>query len=128
MAYVLGKDCTITIGGTELKNVKDVTLNLSANVADVTTRKSEGWVQEMPTTRTCEISFQALFDSEDTAFGSLQTAYMDGSSVAVVVSGSGSLTATCGVSNFSITQALGDAVTVDVTLKPMAGETAPSFS
>jgi hypothetical protein len=40
MAYVLGKDCTITIGGTELKNIKDVTLNLSANVADVTTRKS----------------------------------------------------------------------------------------
>lgn len=128
MAYVLGKDATITIGGTELKNVKDVTLNLSANVADVTTRKSQGWVQEMPTTRTCEISFQALFDSEDTAFSALQTAYMGGSSVQVVVSGSGSLTATCGVSNFTITQALADAVTVDVTLKPMAGETAPSFS
>ena len=48
--------------------------------------------------------------------------------VEVSISGSGSLTATCGVSNFTITQALADAVTVDVTLKPMAGETAPSFS
>lgn len=128
MAYVLGKDAVIKIGETELKSVKDVTLNLSANVADVTTRKSEGWVQEMPTTRTLEISFQALFDSEDTAFGALQTAYMDGSSVAVSITGSGSLSATCGVSNFTITQALADAVTVDITLKPMAGATAPTFS
>lgn len=128
MAYVLGKDAVIKIGETELKSVKDVTLNLSANVADVTTRRSQGWVQQMPTTRTLEISFQALFDSEDTAFGALQTAYMDGSSVAVSITGSGSLSATCGVSNFTITQALADAVTVDITLKPMAGATAPTFS
>ena len=128
MAYVLGKDTTLSVGGTELKNIKDVTINLSANVADVTTRKSGGWVEEMPTTRTCEITFQALFDSQDTAFTALQSAYMGGTSVEVSISGSGSLTATCGVSNFSITQALADAVTVDVTLKPMAGETAPSFS
>ena len=128
MAYVLGKDCTLKIGETELKNVKDVSLNLSAQTADVTTRKSGGWHEQMTTTKTLEITFQALFDSADTAFSTLQDAFMDGSSVSVSITGSGSLSATCCVSNFSITQAIGDAVTVDITLKPMAGETAPSFS
>ena len=128
MAYKLGKDAVLKIDSTELKNIKDVSLNLSANTTDVTTRKSAGWVEEMTTTRTLEITFQALFDSEDTVFNSLQTAFMNGTTVEVEISGSGTLNATCVVSNFSITQALTDAITVDITLKPTAGEAPPTFT
>ena len=128
MAYKLGKDAVLKIGSTELKNIKDVSLNLSAESVDITTRKSGGWKEELVTLKTLEITFQALFDSEDTVFNSLQTAFMNGTTVDVEISGSGTLTATCVVSNFSITQALTDAITVDITLKPTAGEAPPTFT
>lgn len=128
MAYKLGKDAVLKIGSTELKNIKDVSLNLSAESVDITTRKSGGWKEELVTLKTLEITFQALFDSEDTVFSSLQTAFMNGTTVDVEISGSGTLTATCVVSNFSITQALTDAITVDITLKPTAGEAPPTFT
>ena len=52
MAIVLGLDAKLMRGtagataATEVKNVKDLTLNLESGEADVTTRATEGWSLE----------------------------------------------------------------------------------
>ena len=49
MAIVLGLDAILmrgpagSTGSTEVKNVKDLTLNLESGEADVTTRATKGW-------------------------------------------------------------------------------------
>lgn len=127
MAYVLGLNATLSIAGSELKNVKDVTLNLSTGEADVSTRKNQGWRSTMATLKEASIDFTTLYDAADTAFSALQTAFMGNTEVEVVVSGSGTFTAKCMVTAFNISQPLEDACSVAVTLKP-SGDTVPTFT
>lgn len=127
MAYVLGLNAKIKIGSTELKNCKDVTLNLSTGEADVTTRANAGWRSTMATLKEASIDFTTLYDSEDTAFSALQTAFLNNTEVEVVIEGTGTFTATCMVTAFNISQPLEDACSVAVTLKPSGAE-APTFT
>ena len=45
---------------TEMDNVRDVTLNLEAGEADVTTRGNQGWRATAPTLRECTAEFEML--------------------------------------------------------------------
>ncbi len=127
MGYKLGLNAVLKIGTSELKNVKDVTLNLSTGEADVSTRANAGWRSTMATLKEASIDFTTLYDNSDTAFNALQTAFMGNTSVEVEVSGTGTFTATCMVTAFNISQPLEDACSVAVTLKP-SGDTAPTFT
>ena len=127
MAYVLGLNAKIKIDSTELKNCKDVTLNLSTGEADVTTRANAGWRSTMATLKEASIDFTTLYDSEDTAFSALQTAFLNNTEVEVIIEGTGTFTAKCMVTAFNISQPLEDACSVAVTLKPSGAE-APTFT
>ena len=58
MAVVLGLDAVLLrgaagqTGSTEVKNVKDLTLNLESGDADVTTRATQGWKASIATENT----------------------------------------------------------------------------
>ena len=111
---VLGMDCVLTIDGTEVTNVQDVTVNMSAGEADVTTRGNSGWRQTVPTLRECTIEFTMLYLPGEATFDTLHAAFNSGDTVPASCEG---ISGQWGVTNFSYEEPLEDAVKVNVTLK-----------
>jgi predicted secreted protein len=108
-----------------VQNVKDVTLNLEAGEADVSTRGTGGWRATVATLKDASVEFEMVWDTADDDFaairdaflnrGALEFAVMDGD---ITLSGSQGLRATCMVTTFSRNEPLEEAVTVSVTIKP----------
>ena len=117
-----------------VNNVKDVTLSLETAEADVTTRANAGWRATVGTLKDASIEFQMVWDSNDPSFNAIQGAFFSNSPIEVAVmdgdmqnTGSQGLRATCVVLSFSRSEALEEAITVDVSLKPTYAEHAPQW-
>ncbi|GIW85731.1 MAG: hypothetical protein KatS3mg108_0055 [Isosphaeraceae bacterium] len=118
----------------EIANVKDVTLNLEAGEADVTTRGNAGWRATVATLKDGSIEFEMVWDTADADFaairdtflnrGAMEFAVMDGP---MNVPGSQGLRATCMVTNFSRNESLEEAITVSVTVKPTFSVNPPTW-
>ncbi len=116
---VLGLDAVLTIDGAEIKNVKDLTVNLEKAEADASTRANNGWRATVGTLMDASIEFTVLNKNGDTSFGMLQGLWSSGTPCDVGISDAGgSLTLTCEVMNFNVNQNLEEVVSADVTLKP----------
>jgi len=133
MATILGMNAklyynTATYGTptwTLITNVRDLTLNLDSESADVTTRANSGWKTEVVTLRSASITFQAIYDKSDTASQALFDAYLAGTikdfavaDAAIATSGTEYFRAECYVKAATITQPLTDAIKHDFTLTP----------
>lgn len=130
MARVLGMNAKAYIGTagadptTLLTNVKDVTINLSTEEADVTTRANDGWKQTMATLKDGSVEFEMVWDTADSNFSSIATAWEDATEISAafldgVTGGTGTgLFSDFTVTNFSRNESLTEALTVSVTLKP----------
>ena len=126
MAYKLGLDCVLTVGGSQIKDAKDVTLNIERGDADVTTRNANGWRAHMGTLKDASIEFELLTGGD--SFSTLLSMFTGRTKAAVAVSGGNlSFSATMVVTNFSASQPLEDAESVPVTLRPAQGTT-PTFA
>ena len=136
MAIVLGLDAKLLRGtagataATEVKNVKDLTLNLESGEADVTTRATKGWKASVATLKEASLEFGILYDTEDADFAAFQAAYFGNTPIALFVTdGNGSgLDADWSITGFSMEQNLEEAVTVSVTAKPTASTRAPVWT
>jgi hypothetical protein len=132
MAHVLGMNCKAYYGTaeaelssmTELTNVKDVTLNFQTGEADITTRANDGWKATAATLRECEATFQMQWDSSDAGFTAIQTAWLNSTTVELAfltgasnAAGSQGPKGSFSITNFSRSEALEEAVMVDVTAK-----------
>jgi len=120
---------------TELTNVKDVTLNVEAGEADVTTRASEGWKATVAALFDAGLEFEMVWDTEDAGFTALQTAFFARSAIGlaimdggIAVAGAQGLKADFAVLNFSRNEPLEEALSVSVTVKPTYSATAPSWT
>ncbi|GIW89563.1 MAG: hypothetical protein KatS3mg108_3887 [Isosphaeraceae bacterium] len=118
----------------EIKNVKDVTLNLEAGEADASTRGSLGWRATVATLKDASIEFEMVWDTADDDFAAIRDAFLNraGIEVAVMdgditVSGSQGLRALCVISNFSRNEPLEEAITVSVTAKPTFSVNPPAW-
>jgi hypothetical protein len=118
----------------EIKNVKDVTLNLEAGEADVTTRANAGWRATVATLKDGSIEFEMVWDTADDDFAAIRDAFLNRTSIEFAVmdgdiasSGSQGLRATCMVTSFSRNEALEEAITVSVTVKPTFAINPPSW-
>ena len=115
---------------TEMKNVKDVTLNLEKGEADVTTRGNQGWRATVGTLKDGSVEFEMLWDTEDTGFSAIKDAYFNDEAIALLVvdaeNGEG-LDADFSVTNFSRNEPLEEAITVSVTVKPTYSTRAPTW-
>ena len=135
MAIVLGLNAKIlrgaagATGSTEVKNVKDLTLNLESGEADVTTRATEGWKAAIATLKEGSLEFGMLYDTADADFQAFQAAYFSNTPMALFVSdGAGTgLDADFSITGFNITQNLEEAMTVSVKAKPTASTRAPQW-
>ena len=124
--YKLGLDCVLTVGGTQIKDAKDVTLNIERGDADVTTRNSNGWRAHLGTLKDASIEFNILTGGD--SFSGLLSMFTGRTSASVAVSGGNlSFSASMVVTNFAVSQPLEDGEGVAVTLRPSLGST-PSFS
>lgn len=70
---------------TEMSNVKDVTLNLEAGEADVTTRGNQGWRATAPTLRECTVEFEMLWNPGDAGFEAIKTAFLSSGTLRLAV-------------------------------------------
>jgi hypothetical protein len=60
---------------TEMTNVKDLTLNLEASEADVTTRGNAGWRATLAALKDASIEFEMVWDTADAAFTAIKDAF-----------------------------------------------------
>jgi len=135
MAIVLGLDAKLlrgtagTAGAAEVKNIKDLTLNLESGNADVTTRAANGWKLSVTTLKEASLEFGLLYDTEDADFTAFQDAYFANTPLALFVTdGDGhGLDADWVITGFSIEQPLEEAMSVSVTAKPTISARAPSW-
>lgn len=118
----------------ELTNVKDLTLNLEAGEADVTTRGNAGWRATVATLKDGSIEFEMVWDTADTNFTAIQDAFFNGTDIEfavmdgdITVSGTQGLRATMSVTSFSRSEALEEALMVSVNAKPTYATNAPEW-
>lgn len=135
MAVVLGLDAKLlrgtagATGTTEVKNVKDLTLNLESGEADVTTRATKGWRATVATLKDASLEFGILYDTEDEDFKAFSDAYFNNTPLALFVTdgGGNGLDADFSITGFSVEQPLEEALSVSVTAKPTASTRAPAW-
>ena len=118
----------------EVKNVRDLTLNIEAGEADVTTRGNNGWRAILAALKDGSIEFEMVWDTADADFTAVKDAFfgntpiefavMDGD---IATAGSQGLRATMAITNFSRSEPLEEAITVSVTAKPTYSATPPSW-
>lgn len=118
----------------EITNVRDVTLNLEAGEADVTTRGNNGWRATVATLKDGSIEFEMVWDSDDDDFTAIRDAFLNKTSVEMAVmdgsmatSGSQGLRASFMVTSFSRNEPLEEAITVSVTAKPTYSTSPPEW-
>lgn len=106
-------------------NVRELTLNLEASEADVTTRANGGWRATVAALKDGSIEFEMVWDTEDAAFTAVQQAFFNNSPLELAVmdgpiteSGSQGLRASFAITKFSRNEPLEEAITVSVTAKP----------
>ncbi len=98
---------------------RGATLSRSVDLADVTSKDSDGWEENLPTIRHWSIDFDGLLIEDDTGYGLLEAAYLGNEQVLVqmqtasgtVYSGLATLT------DFPIDAPYDDAVTISGTLQ-----------
>ena len=109
----------------EMTNVKDLTLNLEAGEADVTTRGNNGWRATVASLKDGSIEFEMVWDTADAGFTAIQQAYFNNTSIEFAVMdgdiatvGSEGFCANFVITGFSRGEPLEEAITVSVTAKP----------
>ncbi len=109
---------------TQVDNVKDVTLNMEAGEADITTRGNSGWRATAPTIRECTVEFQMVWKPGDTVFDAIKTAFLTAGTVALAVldqlatvAGAQGPLGDFSITNFSRNESLEEAIVADVTAK-----------
>ena len=107
-------------------NVKDLTLSLEKDETDVTTRSSGGWKEFVDGMKDATVEFGMLWDTGDADFDAFQGAFINNTSVEILVldglvatTGSEGLRATMMVKSFTRNENLGEALMVDVSLRPV---------
>lgn len=68
----------------EIDTVRDVTLSLSANEVDDTSRTTNGWRSKLAGLREWGADFEMIYDPSNTAWQKVREAYFDGSSLEIL--------------------------------------------
>jgi predicted secreted protein len=111
-------------------NTKDVTLNLEAGEADVTTRANSGWRATVATLKEASVEWEMVWDTDDAGFTAVKNAFFDNEPIGLQIldeTGGQGLQADFSITNFSRSEALEEAITVSVTAKVTYSATAPTW-
>ena len=130
--YLLGMNAKIYQGLADaalgsltlMGNVKDVTLNLTAAEADVTSRANSGWKSVAAALREASVDFQMVWKPADAGFTAIKDAYLAGTVVELAVldqdratTGAQGLKGNFSISSFTREEPLEGGIMVSVTAK-----------
>jgi len=108
----------------ELGNVRDVTLNLSTDEADVTTRENDGWHQTLPTLKNCDVTFEMPNDTTRDGYKKIRAAWLGNKTIGLAVLSAAKddaeaegIVGDFGITDFSRGEPLADAQSISVTAK-----------
>jgi predicted secreted protein len=125
---------TIPTSWTITNNVKDLTLNMTKDTADVTTRANNGFKAYIATLKDASVDFMSIFDDADAQQLVLSDAFFDNTQVWVRVfdkeeglaaTTAQGLQAFMEVVSFTRNEQLTEALTLDISLKPTYNLTNP---
>lgn len=85
MPAVSGIDFSLSAGGQVLAGQRGVTLDLSMDIIDITSRDSLWWMTHLAGLRSWSISFDALYMEDDTAEQNIENAYFNHTSIAIII-------------------------------------------
>jgi predicted secreted protein len=109
---------------TELTNVKNVTLNLDAAEADITSRANSGWQAIAAALRSAGTDFEMVWKPADTGFAAIKTAYLTSAAMEFAIldqdkatSGAQGLKGNFTVTAFNREEPIDGAIMVAVTIK-----------
>ncbi len=125
-------------GWVELGNAKDVTLNLEAGEADVSTRANAGWRATAQTLKEASVEWEMVWNTGDAGFTAIKDAYLQNKVIGLkVLDGpdpkpvggvaAQGLKADFMITKFSRNEPLEEAITVAVTAKIAYSATAPAW-
>jgi len=111
----------------ELNIVKDVTITMETEEADITARASGGWKNTVPFLKSAAVEFEMIYDPSDAGFTALRNAYWNGTYISLFVSdGSGNgLSCDAGVYSMRIRQRLENVITAEFVCKTAVIGTPP---
>lgn len=108
---------------TEVTNVKDVTVNMDAADADITTRGNSGWRAKAATLRENTVEFEMQWKPGDAAFTAIRDAFLANGELHFAIldqvyttSGAQGPKGDYTISSFNRNEPLEDSITVSVTL------------
>lgn len=118
----------------EITDARDVTINLSASEADVTTRGSGGWRATLQAVKDATLDFELVADTGDTILAAIKDAFINGTGIAMAALDGASATAgTTGlwadmeVVSFTRNEPLEGPVTHSISMKPTFSAVNPEW-
>jgi len=133
---LLGKDAEFCYGtaGVEatsvVPNVTDVSLELSTDEIDTTTRDTGGFKTAAVTLKSVSVNLTMFAEASSSAYTAFVNAWTNQTAISIRVldkaSGRG-LRCDANVMNFSRKEGIGDVISHDVTLKPANTSVTPTF-
>ena len=119
-------------GLTELGNCRNVTLTMTSDEADTTTRTNNGWKANEPTLKSAQIEFEMVWDNTDDGFTAFMDAWINRTKLSVAcltgsTAGSKGLWAACKVFSFTREEPLEGVATAKVVIKPCFDAVAPAI-
>jgi hypothetical protein len=118
----------------EVPNVRDVTMSLTVEEDDVTTRGGNGWKQNAATLKDASVDFEMIYDKTDPDFTAFKDAFLNSTAIDVAVmdgditvTGNQGLRAEMMVTKFDRMENLTQALKVSVTIKPTYSSNAPTW-
>lgn len=115
----------------EITDVKDLTYTMEDTMHDATTRAHSGYKGYIQTLRNIEITWGMNYDTSDTQYVALRTAFLARTAVEFLVldgantSPSQGIRATCQIFSFPISQPLDGNLVTDIKAAPYAGAANP---
>lgn len=124
MAKKAGFSCVLfrgeagAIATTEAGNTATVTMNLSADSIDVTTRAAKGWRQYIQGLKNGSVDITIYYDTEDDTYTAFNSAFLGGTAISLFISdGEGNgLDGDFIVSGYTQNEPLEDKVSIDITV------------
>lgn len=118
----------------EITNVRNLTLSVEKGEADLSVRGGNGWETIVATLKKGSIEFDMVYDTEDTNFTALQTAFFSDAQIEFAVmdgpiatTGSQGLRASCEILKFGRNEPLTEGMTTPVMIKPGYSANAPAW-
>jgi len=137
MAIALALDAKLYYGtagstaSTVIDNVENVTLNMTKQEANTSTRGSDGWETFIATLKSGNVDFTMVWDDADGAFTAIKTAFLNNNEMAFVIydkEGGQGLDADFTITNFTRNEQLTDILRLDVSIKLAYSTRAPEWT